>query len=150
MHDNGAFKNRNWYKSQDFMNFIREIYELSDFDISKHLILKRKNFIKQNYLTTNDLKGELLIRRQLYLYYILHIHVLDNKWNWNSQKYNFGAYSYVKNGEKSIFENLKIFQLYDKQWRYNQGYNPIHGLWIQNYWEENRDYFSELLNWANA
>jgi len=147
--DYGAYKNGNWYKSKDFLSLIREIYEKDNFDIPQYLTLKRKNFIKQYYSTTEDIKRESSIKRQLYLYFIIHSNILDLKWDWKYKRFNFGAYSYVKNGERSIFENLKIFQLYDRQWRYNKGYNPNHGLWIQNNFEEGRDYFTELINWAN-
>lgn len=148
-HDNGVLKNGDWYKSKDFLRFIRKIFEIPNFDILQQLVLMRKDFIKLNYTSIEDLRGESSLKKQLYIYFILHSNILENKWDWKNQKFNFGAYSHVKNAEKSIFENLKIFQLYDKQWRYNQGYNPIHGLWIQNNFEEGRDYFTELLNWAN-
>lgn len=148
-HDYGAYKNEDWYKSKDFLKFIRKIYETSNFDLAQHLTLLRKNFIKQNYSTNEDLKEESYIKRQLYLYFIIHCNILDYKWDWKEQKFNFGAYTYSSNGEKSIFENLIIFQLYNKQWRYNKGYNPKYGLWLQDNFEEGRDYFTELLNWAN-
>ncbi len=149
-YDNGVLKNGDWHKSKDFLTFVRKIFEIPNFDISQHLVVMRKDFIKQNYTTIEDLRSESSIKRQLYIYYILHSNILLNKWDWKNQKFNFGAYSLIKNGEKSIFENLKIFQLYDKQWRYNQGYNPTHGLWIQNNFDEGRDYFTELLNWVNS
>lgn len=148
-YDNGVLKNGDWHKSKDFLTFIRKIFEIPNSDISQYLVVIRKDFIKQNYTTIEDLRSESSIKRQLYIYYILHSNILGNKWDWKNQKFNFGAYSYVKNGERSIFENLKIFQLYDRQWRYNKGYNPNHGLWIQNNFEEDRDYFTELINWAH-
>ncbi|MDZ4713470.1 MAG: hypothetical protein SGI89_14260 [bacterium] len=86
-------------------------------------------------------------KKQLYLYYILHKRILGN---WNCKNWNFGVYNgkdYPK--VKTIFNEKLVYQLFNKQWRYNVGYEIGSGFWIQDNYDNKRNYISELIKWAN-
>lgn len=119
---------------------INSTVDLNDFIISieKKFILKYKN--------ESEILDETSAKKQLYIYYILHKRVL-NKWIWSN--WNFGLYKgsdYPK--INSLFNNKSIYQLYNLQWRYNEGYKIGTGIWIQDNFDDNRNYISDLINWA--
>lgn len=50
---------------------------------------------------------------------------------------------------KTIFNEKLVYQLFNKQWRYNVGYEIGSGFWIQDNYDNKRNYISELIKWAN-
>ena len=110
------------------------------------LISNEKNFIL-NYEGEDEISNETNPKKQLYLYYILHHRILS-KWSWS--KWNFGIYD----GDdypttNSVFNNNLIYQFYNVQWRYNVGYEPGTGIWLQDNYKKQKNSISELIKWAN-
>jgi hypothetical protein len=141
-----------WYLNVDFLKLVLERTNRSNETLSDFTQNNEKRFIKgyngNKYLIQNEVSA----KKQVYLYYILHSRIL-NRWNgyWNSKK-NFGVYnlSDLENSWNyfSMFTNDKIYQLYDRQWRYNS-YDSRYGISIQHNVNRSQDYIQELINWAN-
>ncbi len=137
-----------WHLTEDFLNFVRKRNDGEAIHLNDFLIKNRKEFIVTNYQLKDEIESETSLKKQLYIYYILHSNLLS-QWNWNG-KYKFGFYNSILGNEKSLFKNQKIFQFYNKVWQYNMGYNKSNGIWIQDNMDETKDYLGELLKWANS
>jgi len=137
-----------WHLTEDFLNFVLRRNDCKADYINDFLRKIRKKFIVSNYQSKELIESENSLKKQLYIYYILHSEIL-HQWHWRG-RYNFGFYNSIQGSEKSLFENQKIFQFYNKQWRYNMGYDKSNGIWVQDNFDENRDYFDELFKWANS
>ena len=136
---------KDWHISEDFLNLTVDWCK-SKCTLNEFLISRRKKFIKE-YKSIDELKNESSYKKQLYIYFILHSNILKNwKWNWNDGR-NFGIIE-QSNDTKSLFENKKIYQIYNKQWRYSSGYDPNYGIRIQNE-KPNSNIFEDLIKWAN-
>ena len=137
----------NWYLENGFLKLVMDRKENINYDLNDFLIRNEKSFIK-NYTNTEELKEETNPKNQIYIYYILHKRLLK-KWSWS--KWNFGIYEEDDYPEyTSLFNEKYIYQQYKWQWRYNVGYVENDGIWIQNNFDDSRDYFEELINWANS
>ncbi|HHX70081.1 MAG TPA: DUF262 domain-containing protein [Gallicola sp.] len=136
-----------WYLENGFLKFVLDRKENNKLNLNDFLINNEKSVIK-NYTNTHELKEEANPRKQLFIYYILHKRILE-KWSWS--KWNFGIYEGDDYPEyTSLFNEKYIYQQYKWQWRYNVGYVENDGIWIQNNFDDSRDYFEELINWANS
>lgn len=135
----------NWYLNSEFLQLVMERKLKHAESLNHFLTSKEKDFIN-NYSDFDEMVHEESIKRQIYLYYILHKRIL-NKWNWS--KWNFGIYDGDDYPDaSSLFANRHVYQFYNAQWRYNVGYEPGTGIWIQDNFESERDYLNLLLEWA--
>lgn len=136
----------NWFVNNALLKLVLMRKERVSEQLSDFLINIEKDFIR-SFNSEDEIKNESNPKKQLYIYYILHKRLLK-KWRWT--KWNFGIYqgdSYPD--EKSIFSNRLIYQFFNQQWRYNVGYDNSSGIWVQDNYDESRNYISELINWAN-
>jgi hypothetical protein len=133
-----------WYLKSGFLRLVLDRKDNSTISLSDFLVSIEKSFIL-NY-SIDELKEETSPQNQLYIYYILHKRIIK-KWSWS--KWNFGIYEGDDYPEyNSLFNEKHIYQQYKWQWRYNVGYVENDGIWIQNNYDENRNYFEELIKWA--
>ena len=135
----------NWHLNSEFLNLVYKRKKNKTPLLKDFLISHEKEFVKA-YTDISKIENEDSIKRQLYIYYILHKRIL-NKWNWT--KWNFGIYE----GDdypsvSSLFSKKYIYQFYNSQWRYNVGYEYGTGIWIQDNFDSNRNYLQELFTWA--
>lgn len=138
-----------WAVSEGFLTLTEERYK--DFAVDLKEFIKRQHvkYLNANYATENAIKNETLLKKQLYLYYVLHSQIL-NKWEWRD-RWNFGVYDWIDYTQyKSMFIDKKIFQFYKAQWRYNEGYKVGSGIWLQENFEKDRNYTSELFAWYKS
>jgi uncharacterized protein with ParB-like and HNH nuclease domain len=137
----------NWNKRKGFLDLLKD-YIISNNNLSDFLVEKRKEFIKK-YENEDNLKTENDIKKQLYIYFILHQQLLDRPfWNGGDNFAKWWESHECYNIYKSIFTNKYIFQKYNKAWQYSKGYNQEYGIWVQHNYDSYRNYFNELLNWA--
>ena len=136
----------NWHLNSGFLLFVLERMKRRNEQLNDFLISKEKEFIN-SYKGIEDLASEESVKDQVYIYYILHKRIID-KWNWS--KWNFGIYDGNDYPDSaSLFITKYIYQFYNSQWRYNVGYESGTGIWIQDNFDSKRNYFQELINWAN-
>jgi uncharacterized protein with ParB-like and HNH nuclease domain len=136
----------NWHLDSGFLQFVLERMKRQKEKLNDILVSKEKYFVKC-YKDIDDLASEESVKDQVYIYYILHKRLL-NKWNWS--KWNFGVYNGNDYPDSaSLFITKYIYQFYNSQWRYNVGYESGTGIWIQDNFDAKRDYFKDLINWAN-
>lgn len=134
-----------WYLNNDFLKLVDERMKSQTIPLNDFLIAKEKEFVK-SYADVSEIVKEESVKKQLYLYYILHKRILNN-WSW--LKWNFGIYAgddYPNTS--SLFLKKHIYQFYNSQWRYNVGYESGTGIWIQDHFDSKRNYLQELINWA--
>ena len=141
-----------WHRNVDFLKLVFDRTKRNSETLLDFVIQNEKSFVKRYNGDANGIKNESSSKNQLYLYYIIHKRILNNwYWNWNNKR-NFGAYDLYEIDNswnyKSLFNNRKIYQFYDKQWRYNMGYDTSSSIWLQNNFDNTRDYAQELINWA--
>jgi len=137
----------NWHLTEGFLNFCLERKRKFSNSLTDFLINREKRFILK-YHDETEIENVKNPKKQLYIYYILHKRLLNN-WNWS--KWNFGFYDgddYPK--VSTIFIRNLIYQFYNSQWRYNIGYYERNGIWLQDNYKKNRNYISELINWAKS
>jgi hypothetical protein len=144
--DNGrVWCSSNWERNTGLMNLVNERFENSEIALDEFLKIRRKEFIK--VLSSEiDLKSEKAAKKQLYIYYIITVELLQLNWIWDD-KWNFGIYESVESCT-SLFDSEVIYERFGSQWRYNSGY--YHGLWIQENADLNRDYLQELIDWSKT
>lgn len=136
-----------WSKHKSFLQMVEDRFNDKDISIEEFLNKRRKAFVL-NYGSSDEMKDEQNLKKQLYLYHV--ISKLKGKWQWEN-KFNFGIYeSEEVDGARSLFNSGHIFERYSAQWRYNVGYQEKNGLWLQDHAKKNHDYFQELIDWANA
>jgi hypothetical protein len=134
-----------WKTNNSLLRLVLERHARKTESLTDYVISKEKDFIK--LYTEDQMRAESDPKKQLYLYYILHKRIL-NRWEW--KKWNFGMYEEDDYPEyDSLFNRGFIYQFYNSQWRYNVGYEAGSGLWVQDNYDRNRKYFTELLTWAN-
>lgn len=138
--------NEYWHLNNDFLILVEERRksQTPQLSLSDFLILREKEFVNSYEA---DIENESSVKKQVYLYYILHKRILGN-WSWS--KKNFGIYdgSFYPYSH-SLFKEKYIYQIYDKQWRYNEGYKSDAGIWIQDNFDSKRNYLQELIDWAS-
>ncbi len=148
--NNRIIRPATWYKNAPMMEFTLERMNEATIDLSSFLLNGRKGFIR-SYTVVTTMKGELDLMNQLSIYYAL-TRYLGEEWKWD--KWNFGVYESAEDAQylslNSLFDSGHIFERYNAQWRYNVGYQTSNGLWVQENAEDGRDYFQELINWANT
>lgn len=139
------YENANWHLNNAFLKMVLYRYKASTESLESFSISNEKKFLL-SYKDKEEVENEMNPKRQLYIYYILHKRLL-NRWKWD--KWNFGKYDGSNYPSvKSIFNHKFVYQFYDSQWRYNVGYEPGTGIWLQDHLDKKRDYISELLTWA--
>jgi uncharacterized protein with ParB-like and HNH nuclease domain len=105
-----------WYKKEDFLNFTEERLKNNGLELPEFLVKMRKIFISQ-YEGVEELKIEASAKKQLYIYYIAQLELLNNNigW-WENERWNFGMHSSYK-GFSSLFDKGYIFQSINNQFR---------------------------------
>lgn len=138
-----------WAVSEGFLTLTEERYKDLAVDLKEFIKRQHVKYLSSNYATESAIKNETLLKKQLYLYYVLHSQVL-NKWDWRD-RWNFGVYDWIDYTQyKSMFVDKKIFQFYKAQWRFNEGYKVGSGIWLQENFEKDRNYTSELFAWYKS
>ncbi len=135
-----------WKVNNSILRMVLERFTRKEEKLIDYLISKERAFVKL-YKDDGELRAESDPQKQLFLYYILHKRIL-NKWAWRN--WNFGMYDgddYLD--YDSLFNRNFIYQFFNSQWRYNVGYQRGAGIWLQDNYERKRNYFSELIAWAN-
>lgn len=129
--------------------------------LSEYLLKVQKKFIKDLTKKYNDFSEIRKVNEQLYLYYIISSRIYDYRCVdfFKNGNYNIGWLgkdvgfkSYFKEGIEgsNYFETTNpIFQLYNRQFRYNLGINEYNTLYIETTeGNKKRDQFSLIQKWA--
>jgi hypothetical protein len=139
---------REWQFHDSFIRFVLHRNSKQAISLSDFCLQVEKEFLK-SYADEDALRAEQNPAKQLYIYYIL-LNKRMGKWKWNN-RWNVGIYP---GGEypnaNSIFSTRFVYQFYNTQWRYNVGYEPGSGIWLQDHYDPNRNYLGELMTWARG
>lgn len=151
----------NYKKNPAIILFAKGYSKRSDkIIITQYLIEIQKQFIEQTINTFGSLEEIRDVKVQLYLYYLIHIHIYKKGYNsFFKNGFNFG-WLLKEKGYKSLFskgiDNCRwfphvspIFQTYKEQFRYNLGINQKNALDIETLNIGNKRVpFKLLLMWA--
>lgn len=135
-------RSKRWHRSLPFLELCNELSIAGYTSLESVFINRRKSFVKK-YADEAALMAEPSSKNQLYIYYILHKHVLTKTlWNWDDH-FNLGRLLATEK-YKDLFDNGYVYQLFKKAFHANEWrILPIHAQ-IQN----RTKIIQHLFNWA--